>query len=245
MPPQRAAHQLVPPHVPPRCRREPAGVLHNQRTSFHLLSAFVLPPTAFLLAPCDAVPFLPPRCRRQPAAVHHQRARALRGRRVQPRPALCLRVHTGARQRLHGGRAGAGGVCDQQPAGGAAQGEPFHRVFVGMLGLSPIVGVHDLRSPLQPPEPRNSRDRALLHLPLSHHHCHAHTPQALSLRRLALYFDTSTDFWEPGTPWRGMEPGQWDEWFQAGITLGQQRAGTAKAREYVLQVGRCCTACTV
>lgn len=61
--------------------------------------------------------------------------------------------------------------------------------------------------------------------------------KALQLRRMALYFDTGTAFWEPaGGPWREMPPAQWDAWFGPGITLGQQRAGVARHREFVLQV---------
>lgn len=55
---------------------------------------------------------------------------------------------------------------------------------------------------------------------------------------MALYFDTQhATAWDPGVPWRDLAPTQWEEWFQPGVTLGQQRAGVAKQREYVLQVG--------
>lgn len=45
-------------------------------------------------------------------------------------------------------------------------------------------------------------------------------PQALQLRRLALYFDTDAAFWEPGAPWHDLAPHAWDDWFAPGIRWG-------------------------
>lgn len=41
--------------------------------------------------------------------------------------------------------------------------------------------------------------------------------QALTLRRIAVYFDTDSEFWAPEAPWRDLAPHDWDEWFLPGI----------------------------
>ncbi len=53
---------------------------------------------------------------------------------------------------------------------------------------------------------------------------------------MAVYFDTGTRFWDPGPLWRALAPAQWDTWFLPGVGDGPQGEGTAKAREFVLQV---------
>ncbi|KAL4447306.1 hypothetical protein ABPG77_007339, partial [Micractinium sp. CCAP 211/92] len=59
---------------------------------------------------------------------------------------------------------------------------------------------------------------------------------ALRLRRMALYFDTDAEFWSPPASWRQLAPHDWDDWFQPGIGLDrQERGGTARHRQYVLQ----------
>lgn len=78
-----------------------------------------------------------------------------------------------------------------------------------------------------------------------HPHC---TVQALTLRRISVYFDTDAEFWVPqpaaaaaGAPggaaaWRALPPHEWDEWFLPGISLvRQERGGTARGRQYVLR----------
>ncbi|KAL6781279.1 hypothetical protein ACKKBG_A10495 [Auxenochlorella protothecoides x Auxenochlorella symbiontica] len=60
--------------------------------------------------------------------------------------------------------------------------------------------------------------------------------KALDLRRAALYFDTDIDFWRPHSHWHDLEPVEWDEWFLPGVSSArQERGGTARHREYVLQ----------
>ena len=41
--------------------------------------------------------------------------------------------------------------------------------------------------------------------------------QALTLRRIALYFDTDAKFWVPEAAWRDLAPHDWDEWFLPGV----------------------------
>ena len=63
-------------------------------------------------------------------------------------------------------------------------------------------------------------------------------PQALLLRRMAVYFDTDAEFWAPleGVSWRELAPHDWDDWFLPGISSErQERGGTARHRQYVLQ----------
>ena len=38
--------------------------------------------------------------------------------------------------------------------------------------------------------------------------------KALQLRRMAAYFDTDAEFWDPGRSWPDMPLAEWDEWFQ-------------------------------
>ncbi|KAI7845241.1 hypothetical protein COHA_001284 [Chlorella ohadii] len=60
--------------------------------------------------------------------------------------------------------------------------------------------------------------------------------KALTLRRIAVYFDTDSEFWAPGAAWRDLAPHDWDEWFLPGVSAGrQERGGTARSRQYVLQ----------
>ena len=64
-----------------------------------------------------------------------------------------------------------------------------------------------------------------------------HPPQALVLRRMAVYFDTDAEFWVPeGVTWHDLAPHDWDDWFLPGISSErQERGGTARHRQYVLQ----------
>ncbi|KAL4443584.1 hypothetical protein ABPG75_011321 [Micractinium tetrahymenae] len=60
--------------------------------------------------------------------------------------------------------------------------------------------------------------------------------KALWLRRMAVYFDTDAEFWQPPASWRQLAPHDWDDWFLPGIGLGrQERGSTARHRQYVLQ----------
>jgi vacuolar protein sorting-associated protein 13A/C len=60
--------------------------------------------------------------------------------------------------------------------------------------------------------------------------------KALTLRRIAVYFDTDSEFWAPGAAWRDLAPHDWDDWFLPGVSAGrQERGGTARSRQYVLQ----------
>lgn len=60
----------------------------------------------------------------------------------------------------------------------------------------------------------------------------APAPQALLLRRIAVYFDTDAQFWVPEGPWALLPPHEWDEWFQPGIRRERRERGTC-----------CCLAC--
>lgn len=47
-----------------------------------------------------------------------------------------------------------------------------------------------------------------------------YVPQALTLRRIAVYFDTDSEFWAPGAAWRDLAPHDWDDWFLPGVRCG-------------------------
>jgi hypothetical protein len=54
---------------------------------------------------------------------------------------------------------------------------------------------------------------------------------------MAVYFDTDAEFWVPeGVTWHDLAPHDWDDWFLPGISSErQERGGTARHRQYVLQ----------
>ena len=49
--------------------------------------------------------------------------------------------------------------------------------------------------------------------------------QASELRRLALYFDVSTNMWQPEEDWQQLSPDAWDALFRPGIAAPQEDEG--------------------
>ena len=66
--------------------------------------------------------------------------------------------------------------------------------------------------------------------------------QALQLRRIAAYFDTDAEFWEPRAAWHDLAPHEWDDWFQARGSERRRMGGVAgwlDAQWSVLRVPAC------
>ena len=54
--------------------------------------------------------------------------------------------------------------------------------------------------------------------------------KALQLRRMAAYFDTDAEFWDPGRSWPDMPLAEWDVWFQVSPPPPPQGLAGACAR---------------